>query len=188
MIRVEIKKDGALRNTSVFATIEEARSWVDQQNDKGAFGKPAGWYYESALTPEELATAIEDQELDQNGFPLPDRIYLIPPQYQVTYVDVTQEQKDKEEIEKYLKRMDFGKLIMAKLASKNLKRIIAGETTVEAVVSAEAKLEVVQRLLLNGSTSLALGAIQQISPILTEYPESLKLELIQEIQTYLASE
>lgn len=189
MIKVSITRQGVITNEAQFPTQSEAEAWVDQQNDAGSFGKPAGWYYGDALTEEEKALATEIQTEDQNGQPIPSGgLYLLPAQYSVTYTDITVELAEQAEIQKYLTRMEFGKLIMAKLAQKNLKRLMAGETTVEALVSAEAKLEVVQRLLLNGSTSLALGAIQQVSPILTEYPESLKLELITEIQTYLASE
>lgn len=188
MFKVIVKIGNEIKGEYKFETQEEISPWLDKYNDFGTWGKPAGWYYGNALTDEEKALATDVQTVDQNGLEIPGGLYLMPKQWTAEITDITEEVEKEKRIQKYLARMDFGKRLMADLADENLQRLIAGETTVEALVSAEAKLEVVQRLLLNGSTSLALGAIQQISPILTEYPDSLKISLIAKVQGYLAQE
>jgi hypothetical protein len=188
MLKVLVTYQSKVVSQGLFPDQAAVNAWLDSNNDSGVWGKPAGWYYGKSLTDAEKAIATEVQTVDQNGQDLPDALYLLPKQWSAEVTDVTLELAREARIEKYMRRMDFGKRLMAELAEENLERLSRGETTVPELVSAEAKLEAVQRLLLNGSTSLALGALQQISASLTEYPDSLKIKFISKVQAYLATE
>jgi len=108
------------------------------------------------------------------------------PDVTITIEDITAEVAYKADIEKRIKRIEFGKEIFAELATRNVNRLKAGTTTIEQILAAEAKLALVQRYLANSTLEIALQGL--ISLDVPEIPESEKLYFINKIQNYLTNE
>jgi hypothetical protein len=180
MIKVSILKQGVITNEGMIDTQEQAEAWVEQMRDINAFGRSAGVYRLEDLSVEEKLTIISQET---HGEFL---MATIPDQFTVQYQDISAELEIKAKIEKNLARMDFGRQIMAELAQRNQDRLTAAEMTLASVLSLEEKLAKVQRLLLNGSTGLALAELQAL--VITEISEQEKLYFVNKIQSYLASE
>ena len=108
------------------------------------------------------------------------------PDVTITIEDITLELAYKADIEKRIKRIEFGKEIFAELATRNVNRLKAGTTTIEQILAAEAKLALVQRYLANSTLEIALQGL--ISLDVPEIPESEKLYFINKIQNYLTNE
>ena len=99
-------------------------------------------------------------------------------------VDITAESALEALVNKNLARMKFGQQVMAELAAMNQQALVAQEITVAQIIAAEEKLSKVQRLLLNGSTSLALAELNALS--IPELPAQTKTYFEAKIANFLA--
>jgi hypothetical protein len=189
MIKVSITRQGVITNQATFPTQAEAEAWQASVAATGAFGKTAGTYPLSQLSEQELSTEISRVETNAStGEPLIEPLITIPDQFQVEYTDITAEIEQQKKIRKYETRIAFAQRLMAEISATNSDKYESGEITLSQLQSAEEKLAKVQRLLLNGSTGLALAEIIAIEATLTEYPQSYKDELKAKIQAFLAAE
>lgn len=186
MFLLTVKKD----NEIVF------RQKLDNQDGVESFlktasipewGLPERWLQDtpmSPLTEEQKAAALETRTVEVMGEMVTE--YLLSAEYTVEVVDISEQLLEEKAISKNLARMRFGQRLMAELAAKNQAALVAGTTSINNVLAAEEKLAKVQRLLLNGSTSLALQAL--ISLDIPELPAELKAYFVGKMQEYLANE
>lgn len=188
MIKVSITRQGVITNQAQFDTQAEAEAWQSSVAATGAFGKTVGAYPLSQLSEQELATEISRQELDAEGQPLMEPLVTIPDQFSVSFEDISAELAHQRKIAKYAARIAFAQQLMAEISATNADKYESQEMSLAQLVSAEEKLAKVQRLLLNGSTGLALAEIIAIESTLTEYPQEYKDSLKAKIQAFLASE
>lgn len=188
MIKISITRQGVITNEAQFPTQDAAETWLNEVAATGAFGKQAGTYPLSQLSEEELVSEISRQEVDEEGSPLAEPLITIPDQFTTTYNDISAEVAHQRKIAKYAARIAFAQQLMAEISATNADKYEAEEMTLADLVSAEEKLAKVQRLLLNGSTGLALAEIIAIESTLTEYSQEYKNSLKAKIQAFLASE
>lgn len=108
MIKVSIKKEGQVTNQAQFESQEQAETWFNQERSNRSFGKIDGWYPESSLNADELATELEriTPEEGTSG----EVQVRIPDQFEVEYEDISaqveQEQINREALA-YLKSTDW---------------------------------------------------------------------------------
>lgn len=170
-----------------FNTLKEVNDWIAQCESAQAWGKSERWVQDTPMSPlseEDKAKAIDFRDLEVMGDFVTE--YLLPAEYQIEVVDISSEIAMEKAITKNINRMQFGQRLMAELAAKNQAALIAGTSTIQQVLAAEEKLAKVQRLLLNGSTSLALQEL--ISLDIPELPADLKASFVIKMQEYLANE
>lgn len=177
MFKVVIKNlEGTQTHGGEFATLEQAQAWIDVVTPTGAWG-----------TPEQ--TVVTPAVLDEEGVEIsPEVINVIPATFIIEITDITEQVQKEKKIKKYEGRIAFAQRLMAEISAANSDKYDGQELTLEQLQSAEEKLAKVQRLLLNGSTGLALAEIVAIESTLTEYSQEYKEELKAKIQAYLASE
>ncbi len=162
-----------------FNTLEELEQMKQLFIDKNDWKFP---------TRSEVLPASE-AELDEQGViispALPERTVLV---LDVTFetLNLTSINEELAGIAKNEARIQFGMKLMAELAYRNKKRLLAGLTTVTAIFVAEDKLKNVQRLLLNSSTEKALQDLSILD--VSEIPDDEKLYFLNKIQTYLEAE
>lgn len=191
MIKVSITRQGVITNEAQFPNQAEAEAWFNEVAATGAFGKLAGQYMLSQLSEAELATEISrvtEQEILGQIVPLIQPLITIPDQFAVSYTDISAEVAHQRKIAKYAARIAFAQQLMAEISATNTDKYESQEMSLAQLIAAEEKLAKVQRLLLNGSTGLALAEIIAIESTLTEYPQSYKDSFKAKIQAFLASE
>lgn len=175
MIKVSILKNGIVTNQAQFPSQPEADAWLAKEIANESFGKDAWTETIPAVYDVDGITAIT-----------PEQTINHPAEFSFTQEDITAQIETEKKIQKNLARMDFGKRIMAELAQRNQDRLLAGETTINDILSAEAKLAVIQRYLLNGSLGIAFQGLQTAD--IPELPAPEKAYFLTKIQDYLASE
>lgn len=89
MIKISISRNNQVTNQANFQTQAEADAWLAQEVANKSFGKPAGFYPISQLSPEELAQETSRKEVDELGNPLMEVMVEIPAQYSVATEDIT---------------------------------------------------------------------------------------------------
>lgn len=111
--------------------------------------------------------------------------YLYNPElYDVTVLDKTQEIQKQKNIDKYLKRIQFGQILMAELAAMNKASIDAGTLTSEQVLAIKQALAPVKDFVSEGSLGFALSALNSDSVL----PLALKGYFVTKISNYVGSE
>lgn len=173
MIRLHINSQKHGQLFKDFLTQEDLDAYLSEIGDH--WGKQA-W------------TETIPEVLDEDGITVitPEQTINHPAEFTVSQEDVTSQIDIEKKILKNLARMDFGKLIMAELAQRNQDRLLASETTINDILSAEAKLAVIQRYLLNGSLGIAFQGLQTAD--IPELPAPEKAYFLTKIQGYLATE
>lgn len=161
-------------------TQEEVDAYLQEIASTEHWGSP----YKETVIPARPDVLNEQGEVIHQGNP--EQTIITQAEYTVTVSDVTEQVEQEKAIAKNLARMQFGMQIMAELAYRNQKRLSNGQITVALILTIEEKLAKVQRLLLNGSTGLALQAL--IEAEIPELPVEEKLHFVTKIQQYLASE
>lgn len=185
MIKVSISRNNQVTNQGTFASQLEADAWLAQEESNKSFGKPAGFYPISQLSQEELAQEISRKVVDEFGNEI-EPIVEIPAQYSVVISDISAEITEQKGIAKNKARIQFAMDLMAELAYRNKKRLLAGETTIAEIFAAEAKLVVIQRYLQNSSTEKAYQDLLALD--IPELPVSEKQYFLDKINNYLLSE
>lgn len=180
MILYKVIRNGVVTNqwTSDFA---------DETHYEDSFGRKKQWMADKPsepLDPALKAIALQSREVASelgNYFE-----YEIPAEYEVVPEDISTQVQDQKDIEKNIKRINFGVHVMAELAARNKKRLVAGTTNVSDIFAAEAKLVTVQRYLQNSSTEKAYQDLLVLD--IPELPASEKQYFLDKIQAYLAAE
>lgn len=180
MFYVSIKKQNIETNAASFETLDLANAWIAQCESDKAWGEPA--YTE--IIPEVLEIKDELGEVIQTAVPAHDIVH--PSEYTIEVTDITTQVAYEKDIAKRVARINFGTQLFAELATRNVLRLKAGTTTLADLMSAEAKLAVVQRLMANSSTEIALQTLQ--AAIIPEIPQIEKDFFIAKIAAYLAAE
>lgn len=109
MIKVSISRNNQVTNQGTFASQLEADAWLAQEEANKSFGKPAGFYPISQLSPEELAQEISRKEVDELGNPI-EVMVEIPAQYSVAISDISlevEQQRVNQEALAYLASTDW---------------------------------------------------------------------------------
>lgn len=140
----------------------------------------AAWTETIAAIPE----INTPEEIIQVG--VAEQIINHPAEYTIEVTDITTQVAYEKDIAKRVARINFGTQLFAELATRNVLRLKAGTTTLADLMSAEAKLAVVQRLMANSSTEIALQTLQ--AAIIPEIPQIEKDFFIAKIASYLAAE
>lgn len=173
----------SLKHGNPFLTKEtqaEVDDYIQWAYDSAHWGEPA--YTE--IIPEVLEIKDELGEIIQAAVPAHDIVH--PSEYTIEVTDITTQVAYEKDIAKRVARINFGTQLFAELATRNVLRLKAGTTTLADLMSAEAKLAVVQRLMANSSTEIALQTLQ--AAIIPEIPQIEKDFFIAKIAAYLAAE
>lgn len=205
MFKVSIKKQNIETHGAKFETLEEVNAWIQQCESAQAWGRPDRWVRDNEFTPlnnEEKARAAESrlvviqeavpEYVNENGETVPAipektvTEYFFPAEYTIEIQDITAEILYEKEIQKRINRINFGTRIFAELTTRNVIRLKAGTTTVEALLIAEEKLAKVQRLMANSSTETALQTLVALD--IPEIPNEEKTLFVAKIQEYLQKE
>jgi hypothetical protein len=198
MIKVSIIKNGIQTHGAQFNTQAEADAWIAEGTKQQWWGKPA--YTEVIPAKKELQEVVITPEVrDEEGNVITPAVTEMqeivvqeeviiehPAEFEVQIEDITAEVEYQKQIDKNLRRIQFGQRLMAELAASNQKDIAAGVLTIQQVIEAEAALATVQRLVMNGSLGLAKAALEH-----TEIPhlsEKKKVYFINLISEYLKNE
>ena len=172
---------GIQRNGCTFVARFLAEAWVSECSEKRFWGKPEGWYSESELTQEEIATATDILPIDEEHR---ERRFLIPSQFSVEIVDITKEHN--KQLYKQKKNNDafFGQDLVRELQFVNSKRYAEGELNINDLLLAKSKLSTIQGHLIDGDPELARYYIQNytVDKIITQEIKDLFLG---KINTYL---
>lgn len=201
MIKVKIFKADNLEvqtHGATFPTQAEADSWLAQGAQGKWWGEPE-WTEVIPAVTEEIQTLIAEAILDDQGNVVvpaqystnvsiiePEQTVVHPAEYTVVIQDITAQLNQEKEIAKNLSRMDFGRRLMAELAASNQADLISGALTVPQIIEAEASLAYVQRLISNGSLSLAVQVLSGLEvPHLSIEKKTL---FITKMQEYLSNE
>jgi hypothetical protein len=175
MFKVTVKNlEGIATHGQDWPTLEQVQSWIDQVKPTGAWGKPAYTEIIPAVLDEEGNEVTPEQTIEHQD------------EFTIEIEDISQQVAFEKEVQKNLARMQFGARLMAELATGNQAALTAGALTVQQIIEAEAALATVQRLILNGSLGLAVGALQEAK--IPHLPDSTKLAFIKKMQDYLAAE
>jgi len=166
-----------------FLTRFLAEAWVSDCTEKRFFGKPEGWYSESELIQEEIATATDILPIDEEHF---ERRFLIPSQFSVEIVDITQEYNKQLYIQKKDENAIFGQRLVRELQFLNSKRYAEGELNINDLLLAKSKLATIQGHLIDGDPELAKYYIENytLDKIITLEVKNLFLG---KINTYLGA-
>lgn len=171
---------------------KEGQFWLEKQT-QAEVDEYIQWAYESAhwgkpayteIIPEVLEIKDELGEIIQAG--IPEQVIEHDAEYTIEVTDITAQVAYDKDIAKRVARINFGTQLFAELATRNVLRLKAGTTTLADLVSAETKLAVVQRLMANSSTEIALQTLQ--NSVIPEIPQVEKDFFIAKIADYLAAE
>lgn len=205
MFKISIKKQNIETHGAKFETLEEVNAWIQQCESAQAWGLPDRWVRddkENPLSEEEKAKALdtrvviiqeavpdstnEDGEIIPGTYEITATEYFFESEYDIEIEDITAEILYQKEIEKRINRINFGTQIFAELAARNVARLKAGTTTIEALLLAEEKLAKVQRLMGNSSIEMALQNLVALD--IPEIPNEEKALFVAKIQEYLQNE
>jgi hypothetical protein len=199
MFRVKIIKNGIQTHGAQFNTQAEADAWIAEGSARQWWGKPA---YTEVVQPritEQQEVVITPEVRDEDGNVITPAVTEMqeivvqeevtiehPAEFEVQIEDVTAEVEYQKQVDKNLRRIQFGQRLMAELAASNQKDIASGVLTIQQVIEAEAALATVQRLVMNGSLGLAKAALEQTT--VPHLSEKKKVYFINLISEYLKNE
>lgn len=181
---VKVIKNGQVVQPVRFDNDADMNTWLQMLADTAAWGLPERWLVDSGQSPlseEQKATALETRTVEVMGQEVIE--YLLPSEYIIETEDIMAELNYEKDIQKRINRINFGTRIFAELATRNVIRLKAGQTTIEQLLSAEEKLAKVQRLMGNSSTETALQTL--IALDIPEIPSEEKALFVAKIQEYL---
>lgn len=104
--------------------------------------------------------------------------------FDVVESDISAEFIKQRNIDKYLKRIQFGQVLMAELAAMNKASLDAGDLTSEQIITLKQALAPVKDFVSEGSLGFALSALNSDSVL----PPTLKGYFVTKISNYLGSE
>jgi hypothetical protein len=198
MLRVKIIKNGQITHLGQFNTQSEADAWITEGSKQQWWGKPA---YTEVIpaTIERNVVIISPEEKDGDGNIVKPAIteiqeVIIEPEkevrheseFEVIVEDISQQIEHEKKIQKNLNRIQFGHRLLAEFAALNQIDLVNGDVTLTQVAEMEESLAKVQRLIMNGSLTLALDVFsKQEVPWLSE---TRKNEFIDKISSYLSEE
>jgi hypothetical protein len=199
MFLVTINKSGNQNYANqTLPTLEEAQQWLESGSRGEWWGKPAWTEIIPAVT-EMQEVVITPAELDAEGNVIteavtemqevvitPEQVIEHPAEFTYTIEDISAQVAFEKSIATNIARMEFGKRLMAELAASNQADLIAGSLTVQQVIEAEAALATIQRLILNGSLGLAVGALQQTT--IPHMSQAKKDAFLAKMTAYLGAE
>lgn len=157
MYKVNIKRNNVLTNVGQFESLEEANAWLLECKNNRSFGKPAGYYSEFELTKEEKKTATEIKESTEF---IPYKQYLIPDQFQIETMDITEETNRQKKVQKGINRQSKGMQILACVFAINEAKDLSLEEFNNFLN--DQKLQRIERLLINGSLKTAKILIESL--------------------------
>jgi hypothetical protein len=159
MIRVNITRNGNITNAAVFSTQQEAEAWVQEQTTLRSFGQPDRWL--KPESPEQEAefeaTALDSRPVD-DGFNPPYTEYFFEAEFQVAYLDITEQLAKEAKVQEALRAQSLGAQIIAKVWAINESKELAPEQF-QAIIQ-DPMLQNIERLLWNGSLKTAKVLIQ----------------------------
>ena len=183
----------SILHSATYADLATAEFWKQEILEKNEWNFPT----RTELVPErtEFIPAVPEQ-LDEQGQVIvpaqPEQTIVYPayerqvPDVTITIEDITEQSLYEQDIEKRLARINFGNRLFAELATRNVNRLKAGQTTLENILAAEAKLSLVQRYMANSSLEIAAQTLQGLD--IPEMPADEKTYFLNRIQGYLAAE
>lgn len=183
----------SILHSATYPDLATAEFWKQEIIAKNEWNFPT----RTEVVPErtEVIPAVPEQ-LDEQGQVIvpaqPEQTIVYPafekqvPDVTITIEDITQEVLYQQDIEKRLARINFGNLLFAELATRNVNRLKAGQTTLADILSAESKLQLVQRYMANSSLEIAAQTLQGLD--IPEMPADEKTYFLTKIAQYLASE
>lgn len=111
--------------------------------------------------------------------------YLYNPElYDVTVLDISPEIQKQKNIDKYLKRIQFGQVLMAELATINKAKLESGAYSPDQVLVLKKSLAPIKDFVSEGS----LGFAYQGLSLSQDLPSDLKQYFMEKISDYLESE
>ncbi|XGC82048.1 hypothetical protein ACES2L_06065 [Bdellovibrio bacteriovorus] len=132
------------------------------------------------------AFELESEAVAHKNLILEKNEWNFPEGFTVDVEDITEAVAYDREMIKRIHRINFAVEVFAELATRNVRRLKAGQTTLADILSVESKMAQVQRRMLNSTTEIALQEMQQMD--LPELPAEEKQYFINKIQNYLAGE
>ena len=130
----------------------------------------------------------KDAVVDENGVVLEEAVLQQQIQHantmEVAITDITIEVLKQKNIDKYLKRIQFGQVLMAELAAMNKSSLDAGELTSEKIIELKKTLAPIKDFVSEGSLGFALSVLKTSEGL----PPTIKEYFVKKISSYLESE
>lgn len=167
---------------------KHGQMWIDfnSQEEINAFLLEKGNHY-GELARQEIIPATQTI-LDEDGNILQEakaeEIITHPATVEYVIEDITELTNQSNNVNKYLKRIQFGQLLMAELAALNKAKLDTGSYTSEQVLSLKRDLALVKDFVIEGSLGFALQTLQQAQNV----PTDIKSYFVNKIQQHLNSE
>lgn len=161
---------------------KHGQMWIDfnSQEEINAFLLEKGNHY-GELARQEIISEVKDAE---GNVIQPEAIIVHPATVEYIVENITELINQSNNVNKYLKRIQFGQLLMAELAALNKAKLDTGSYTSEQVLSLKRDLAPVKDFVIEGSLGFALQTLQQAQNV----PTDIKSYFVNKIQQHLNSE
>lgn len=173
MFKILIKAQNGGIFFVTFPTLLEAEAYVQEIAASQHWGRPEQTILQTPAVVDSFGIEIE-----------PAVYQTIPATYTVEIVDITAEVERQAGIEKYKKRIEFGKDLMAELSFTNAQALQQGTMTSEQVLQLKTQIAAIKDFLTEGSLGFAAQALEQSQGL----PSDLKSYFLNKMNAYLASE